>query len=105
MSEEKLLEARIAAIRTSCSRSRSSLFVTAVVSAIILAAIWNTYFTWTRHLLELPEYGSASQLSRSPLSQELTDSQLKDQVHLLLENRDISLALLGIHVSSQDDFG
>ena len=102
MSEEKLLEARIAAIRTSCSRSRSSLFVSAVVSAMICVAIWNTYFTWTRHLLELPDYAVAVRPGLGQTSRELTDSQLQDQVRLLLENRDINLGLLGIRVSSDD---
>ncbi len=97
-----MIEARITAIRSSAGRARSALFVATIASATVCVAVWNTYFTWSRHWAALPEVAGAQAGPLSGPQKRFQDLAFEQQVHLFMENKDIDLSLLGIRVSSDD---
>ena len=97
-----MIEGRITAIRNSAGRARSALFVATVASATVCVAVWNTYFTWSRHWAALPEVAEAAPGPASASQKRFQDLAFEQQVHLFMENKDIDLSLLGIRVSSDD---
>jgi len=97
-----MIEGRITAIRSSAGRARSALFVATIVSATVCVAVWNTYFTWSRHWAALPEVANAASGPASGPQKRFQDLAFEQQVHLFMENKDIDLSLLGIRVSSDD---
>ena len=97
-----MLEDRIADVQNSCSRTRSAVFVSAIVSAIVFIAVWNTYFTWSRHWLGLPETPVSVGNQRNQTAEELRRIGIEQQVKLFMENKDINIGLFGIRVSSDD---
>lgn len=97
-----MIEGRVTAIRSSASRARSALFVATIASATVCVAVWNTYFTWSRHWAALPEVADSSAGPMNGPQKRFQDLAFEQQVHLFMENKDIDLALLGIRVSSDD---
>jgi hypothetical protein len=95
-----MLEDRITDVQSSCARTRSTVFIAAIIAAMIFVAVWNTYFTWSRHWL-LPESANTASVSPTPQAQ-LRDLQLQQEVREFMDNKDINLGLLGIRVSSDD---
>jgi hypothetical protein len=97
-----MLGYRLAAIKSSCARSRTAFFATTIISGTVCLGVWNTYFTWSRHVMALPDYGSSVQGEPDDQAKRLREVALQQQVKIFMKNRDINLPLLGIHVSSDD---
>ena len=97
-----MIEQRVGAIGSSCGRARGALFVATIVSATVLMAVWNTYFTWSRHWVGLPDAAAPAGAKVSDAQKALQKLQLQNQARAFMENKDINLGLLGIRVSSDD---
>lgn len=97
-----MIEGRIAAIRSSAGRARSALFLATLVSATVCVAVWNTYFTWSRHWAALPDMAAPASGPLKDAQKRFQDLAFEEQVRLFMENKNIDVGLLGIHVSSDD---
>lgn len=90
---------RINAIKSSCTRVRSAIFVSIVVCATALIAVWNSYFTWDRYALDPSGRGIASQ---SPEQAKIRDVATLEEIRLYVDNRAVNVGLLGLRISAND---
>ncbi len=93
--DKGLLDLRIDGIRQSLHRSRVALVAAIVVSATILTAIWNEYFTWDSIILDHEKLSGATVAT-------LNDVKLQQWLKNYIDNWTISISLLGIRISGSD---
>jgi len=105
--DAELLKMRVDGIQQSLRRTRFALLAAVVVSATVLIAIWNEYFTWDSILFE-PKPANPSTQPKGPepapgTAEESREQQRDDEwIKNFVDNWTISISLLGIRVSGSD---
>src|SRR4051812_8268041 len=91
-SKEALLVLRLSAITEAQKRARLALLIAALASAAILAAEWNSYFSWDRQWAEKalrPNRWGQNQL-------------LEQQIKSWVDTNGVNLTIIGLRVSVSD---
>lgn len=87
----EILDEQLSAIGEAEKRARLALFITALASAAILGALWNAYLSWD------------AQWSQSPKPAEWGERVLLErQIQTWQQSNEVSVSLLGIHLSASD---
>jgi hypothetical protein len=106
---EKTIELRLEAVRTSLSRSRYAFFTSIIVSVALLIAGWNAYVSYQRNFVLQGLWYTTDATSRAASSdpteygaRQATTEADRQAIGEWVRNQIISVSLLGIRISVYD---
>jgi hypothetical protein len=102
MTVDPLITLRLDGVKSGCERARLAFLVTIISAAAILICLYNDQLSWSLHLLDYS--GAARQIAGEPTDSpaELLRAKHVEIVKNAEDNTNITVALLGLKLGSQD---